>query len=120
MVDRPGAGPSSRKPPSDEAGNQDGSEAPAGPAQLRWIDMTDQQKQDVIRIRNNASAKRSRQRKREQKEKIESQYQTNERRIETLEKMVEILSQELKSSDDGRKKNPKREGSSSKNHPPRQ
>lgn len=67
----------------------------------RWIDLTEEQKQEVFRIRNAESAKRSRQKKRDENKKMEETYAENQKRLESLEKVVEKLSSELSSQTSG-------------------
>lgn len=62
---------------------------------IRWIDLSDEQKRQIIRMRNAESARRSRQRRKNQNDQIEQEYEKNERKIVELEKMVEDLSSRL-------------------------
>lgn len=63
---------------------------------IRWIDLTAEQKKQVLRMRNTESARRSRDRKRQQQQTVERAYQENEKRIEELESLVQSLSAELR------------------------
>lgn len=86
-----GQGPSKNQPPSDPSGKLSASDAKPP----RWIDLSDQQKADVVRLRNNASARKSRQKKKEKAQTMETRYVQNEKRIKHLEKMVDELSEQL-------------------------
>lgn len=86
-----GKAPNNGKSASDKKSN-----AASSSSGIRWIDLTEEQKRDVIRIRNAESARRSRQNKREKESKLESEWEDNERRIENLEKMVDDLTDRLR------------------------
>lgn len=55
------------------------------------------------RKRNNESVRRSREKKKRKDQEMRQQYIANERRIEELQKQVDDLSEELKSSDSKRR-----------------
>lgn len=71
---------------------------PAPHRQIKWIDLTDDQKKQVLRIRNADSARRSRQKKKQHRDEVERAYEENERRIEHMERVVDELSAELRQS----------------------
>lgn len=65
------------------------------PSPLRWIDLTDAQKKEVLRIRNMEQCRKNRRRWKESDEEMKSLYDSNQKKIEELEKLVSKLSNEL-------------------------
>lgn len=62
---------------------------------IRWIDLTEEEKKQVLRIRNADSARRSRQKKQDNQSAIEKVCEENEKRINHLEKVIRQLSDEI-------------------------
>lgn len=58
--------------------------------------MSEQQKRDMLRHKNTQNARRNRRRWRENDSEMQQIYDSNERKIEKLERMVVDLSDELK------------------------
>lgn len=69
--------------------------ASSSQSSIRWIDLTEEQKKSVMRIRNAESAKRSRQNKREKEAQMKERWEENEKKIKSLEKLIEDLSNEI-------------------------
>ena len=67
--------------------------------QIRWIDLSEEQKKEVRRMRNAESARKHRLKKkmRGPSKDLEDEYMDNERRIDELEKMVSSMNSTLKS-----------------------
>lgn len=65
---------------------------------IRWIDLSEEEKREVLRIPNAESARKSREKKKLKRElgDIEEQYKSNEERIKGLEQCVTDLSGNLK------------------------
>lgn len=62
---------------------------------LRWIDLTEAQKKEVLRIRNMEQCRKNRKRWKETDEEMKTLYDSNEKKIDELEKLVSKLSKEL-------------------------
>lgn len=62
---------------------------------IRWIDLSNAQKKEVLRIRNMEQCRKNRQKWKEEDIEMEDLYQKNERKIEELENLVNKLSKEL-------------------------
>ena len=69
--------------------------APKSSATIRWIDLSEAQKKDVVRFRNVQNCKKNRQKWKENDEEIKQLYESNEKRIAELEQMAEKFSKEL-------------------------
>lgn len=95
--------------------NESGTNPSPSLTSKRWIDMTEEEKKAVIRIRNAESARRSRQNKRQRELQLKSGWEENEKRIESLEKIVDALTDELQSDQSTASKNAAA-SSSSKHH----
>lgn len=67
-------------------------------AQIRWIDLSEDQKKQVLRMRNAASARKSRQKRRAEEDKIEKLHDAIESRMDDLESNVEALIRHAKKS----------------------
>ena len=65
---------------------------------VRWIDLSDSQKKEVLRIRNMEQCRKNRRRWKETDADIQSLYESNEKKIEELEKLATKLSKELGTS----------------------
>lgn len=65
-------------------------------SQIRWIDLSEEQKRAVIRMRNTESARRSRQNRREKEAEMQQKWNENEKKIQDLEKLVDKLTDEMK------------------------
>lgn len=63
---------------------------------LRWIDLTEAQKKEVLRIRNMEQCRKNRKRWKETDEEMKALYDSNEKKIDELEKLVSKLSNELR------------------------
>lgn len=63
--------------------------------QIRWIDLSNEEKQEVHRIRNAESARKSRQKKRIEENKIEEKHEEYDRRIDRLESTVDKMTKDL-------------------------
>lgn len=66
------------------------------PGNVRWMDYTDAEKKQVLRIRNTESSRKNRRKWKEQDNDMKAIYDSNEQRIQQLENMVLSLSSELK------------------------
>lgn len=86
---------------------------------VRWIDLSEEEKKDVLRIRNAESARKSRQKKRKEEGDIEKVFKSNEKRINDLEKVLHDLSSEIKSSKSTTSKSTKGASSSSSSSAPK-
>lgn len=69
--------------------------APKTKSSLRWIDLSEAEKKEVIRIRNVQNCKKNRKKWKQSDEEIQQLYESNENRIKQLEKLVEQFSKEL-------------------------
>lgn len=87
--------------------------------QVRWIDLSEEEKKEVLRIRNAESARKSRQKKRQEDGDIEEVFKSNEKRIKDLEKVLHDLSSEIKSSKTASSKSTKDASSSSSSSAPK-
>lgn len=81
-------------------------------SKVRWIDLTEEQKKDVLRIRNADSARKFRAKKRDEEERVESLHNSNEKRMDRLERTVDSLTKEVQGS--ARSSRPSSSKSSSK------
>lgn len=81
----------------------------------RWIDMSEAEKKEVIRIRSVENCKKNRKKWRENDREMQELYDSNEKRIHELEKVVARFSKELardsRSSSKSSSKNSKYRGS---------
>ena len=68
---------------------------PKSTSSIRWIDLSEDQKKELLRFRSVQNCKKNRQKWKESDEDIEKLYESNEKRIAELEKMVEQFSKEL-------------------------
>lgn len=66
----------------------------SNPKNVRWIDLSDDQKKDVLRKRNADSARKFRQNKKVEEERIDKIYKSNEKRMDRLDRAVHSLTQE--------------------------
>lgn len=64
-------------------------------APVRWIDLSEAEKKEVLRLRNVEQCRKNRRRWKETDQDIKNLYDSNERKIEELEGMVVKLSKEL-------------------------
>lgn len=62
---------------------------------VRWIDLSEAEKKEVLRVRNVEQCRKNRKRWKESDEEMNSLYKSNEQKIEQLEQMVTKLSNEL-------------------------
>lgn len=69
--------------------------APKNRSNLRWIDLSEAEKKEVIRIRNVQNCKKNRKKWKQSDEEIQQLYDSNEARIKELERLVEQFSKEL-------------------------
>lgn len=67
--------------------------------EFRCIDLGEEQKKQVLRMRNAESAKRSRQKKKYQRQILQRIYNENEKRIEILESSVDFLTRLMEMSE---------------------
>lgn len=58
---------------------------------IRWIDLSEDQKKQVLRMRNAESARKSRQKKRTEEDRIDKLHDSNENRLHSLERVVDEL-----------------------------
>lgn len=72
----------------------------ANNSKIRWIDLSDKEKMEVLRIRNAESARKSRKKKKDEDGDIHEIFKSNEKRIKELEKVAHNLSSELRSTGD--------------------
>lgn len=63
--------------------------------EIRWIDLTNEEKKEVYRIRNAESARKSRQKKRCDEDKLEQTHEEYERRLDRLESTVDKMTNDL-------------------------
>lgn len=110
------SGPNSGK----NSGQDSGQDSVAGPstANIRWIDLTAEQKKKVIRMRNAESARKSRQNRREKDAGMKERWEQNEKKIEDLEKLVDQLTNEIqpKLSPESRARAESKSGSKNKDN----
>lgn len=69
--------------------------APKKQSPVRWIDLNEGEKKEVLRIRNMEQCRKNRKRWKETDDEIRTLYDSNEKKIEKLEGMVTKLSSEL-------------------------
>lgn len=62
----------------------------------RWIDLSDAEKKEVIRLRNVEQCRKNRRRWKESDEEMKAIYESNEKKIDELEKLATKLSSELR------------------------
>lgn len=62
---------------------------------VRWIDLSEDEKKEVLRMRNVEQCRKNRKKWKESDEEMNSLYKSNEKKIEQLEEMVTQLSKEL-------------------------
>lgn len=72
--------------------------APKKSSQMRWIDLSEQERKEVLRVRNMMQCRKNRKKWKECDSEMEELYHSNEKKIEQLEKLVTKLSKELGSS----------------------
>lgn len=62
---------------------------------IRWSDLSEAQRKEVVRVRNIHQCRKNRQRWKESDEEISTLFESNEKKIEDLEKMITELSKDL-------------------------
>lgn len=63
--------------------------------QIRWIDLTETEKEQVLKLRSSQGSRKNRQRWKENDKEMMELYEQNEKKIEHLENLVKQLSSQL-------------------------
>lgn len=63
--------------------------------QIRWIDLTEAEKEQILKLRSSQGSRKNRQRWKENDKEMMELYEQNEKKIEHLERLVKQLSSQL-------------------------